>query len=129
LCAAQVPEHFRKTLAQWGKRLLSGSGLENLYRAVAAVDETDVPLWNASEITLAALKGTCSTARAAFDLFCAMLGGFAGDVALTYGARGGIYIAGGIARAFSITWLRRNSGGASSRKVVFERTSKQFRRR
>jgi glucokinase len=26
-----------------------------------------------------------------------MLGGFAGNVALTYGARGGVYIAGGIA--------------------------------
>jgi glucokinase len=30
-------------------------------------------------------------------MFCAMLGGFAGNVALTYGARGGVYIAGGIA--------------------------------
>jgi glucokinase len=79
------------------ERLLSGSGLENLYGAIAAVDETDVPLWNASEITHAALKGTCFTARAALDLFCAMLCGFAGNVALTYGARGGIYIAGGIA--------------------------------
>jgi glucokinase len=31
-------------------------------------------------------------------MFCAMLGGFAGNVALTYSARGGVYIAGGIAR-------------------------------
>ena len=30
-------------------------------------------------------------------MFCAMLGAFAGNVALTYGARGGVYIAGGIA--------------------------------
>ena len=30
-------------------------------------------------------------------MFCAMLGGFAGNLALTYGARGGVYIAGGIA--------------------------------
>ncbi len=37
------------------------------------------------------------TARAALDMFCAMLGAFAGNVALTYGARGGVYIAGGIA--------------------------------
>jgi glucokinase len=35
--------------------------------------------------------------RDALDMFCAMLGGFAGNVALTYGARGGVYIAGGIA--------------------------------
>src|SRR5580658_6412984 len=35
-------------------------------------------------------------ARAALAMFCAMLGSFAGNLALTLGARGGIYIAGGI---------------------------------
>jgi glucokinase len=79
------------------ERVLSGPGLENLYRAIAAVDEIDVPLRSASEITHAALQGACSASRAALDMFCAMLGGFAGNVALTYGARGGVYIAGGIA--------------------------------
>ena len=79
------------------ERVLSGSGLENLYCAIAAIDEIDVPIRDASEITNAALHGTCLTSRAALDLFCAMLGGFARNVALTYGARGGIYIAGGIA--------------------------------
>ena len=52
---------------------------------------------NAADITNAALQGSCLTSRAALDMFCAMLGGFAGNVALTYGARGGVYIAGGIA--------------------------------
>jgi glucokinase len=79
------------------ERVLSGPGLENLYGAIAAVDEIDVPLRSASEITRAALQGACSASRAALDMFCAMLGGFAGNVALTYGARGGVYIAGGIA--------------------------------
>jgi glucokinase len=79
------------------ERVLSGPGLENLYHAIAAVDELDVPLRGASEITQAALQGACPASRAALDMFCAMLGGFAGNVALTYGARGGIYIGGGIA--------------------------------
>jgi glucokinase len=79
------------------ERVLSGPGLENLYRAIAAVDEIDVPLRSASEITRAGLQGGCSASRAALDMFCEMLGGFAGNVALTYGARGGVYIAGGIA--------------------------------
>jgi glucokinase len=93
-----ILDHLRQRFGHVSaERLLSGPGLENLHRAIAAVDEIDVPSWTASEITHAALKGTCSTARAALDLFCAMLGGFAGNVALTYGARGGIYIAGGIA--------------------------------
>jgi glucokinase len=90
----QLRQRFGHVSAE---RVLSGPGLENLYRAIAAVDEFDVPLRSASEITQAALQGACPASRAALDMFCAMLGGFAGNVALTYGARGGVYIAGGIA--------------------------------
>jgi glucokinase len=79
------------------ERVLSGPGLENLYQAIAALDGIDAPLRSAADITNAALQGTCPTSRASLDMFCAMLGGFAGNVALTYGARGGVYIAGGIA--------------------------------
>jgi glucokinase len=79
------------------ERVVSGSGLENLYRAVIALDGIEAPKRNAAEITNAALDGTCPIARAALDLFCAMLGTFAGNVALMFGARGGVFIAGGIA--------------------------------
>jgi glucokinase len=79
------------------ERVLSGPGIENLYQAIAALDGIAAPPRNAADVTVAALKRACPTSRAALDMFCAMLGGFAGNVALTYGARGGIYIAGGIA--------------------------------
>jgi glucokinase len=79
------------------ERVLSGPGIENLYYAIATLDGIDVISRNAADITNAALQGTCPTSRAALDMFCAMLGRFAGNVALTYGARGGVYIAGGIA--------------------------------
>ena len=79
------------------ERVISGSGLENLYRAVIALDGSDAPKRNAAEITKAALDGNCPTAKTALDLFCAMLGTIAGNVALMFGARGGVYIAGGIA--------------------------------
>src|SRR6266478_4690895 len=79
------------------ERVVSGSGLENLYRAVIAIDGIEAPKRNAAEITNAALDGTCPIARAALDLFCAMLGTIAGNVALMFGARGGLFIAGGIA--------------------------------
>jgi glucokinase len=93
-----VLDHLRKRFGHVSaERVLSGPGIENLYRAIAAVDGFDVPSRHAAEITNAALQGTCPTSRAALDMFCAMLGGFAGNVALTYGARGGVYIAGGIA--------------------------------
>jgi glucokinase len=79
------------------ERVISGSGLENLYRAIAVLDGTEPLLRTAAEITQAALGNTCPTARAALDMFCAMLGSVAGNIALMFGARGGIYIAGGIA--------------------------------
>jgi glucokinase len=93
-----VLDHLRARFGHVSaERVLSGPGLENLYGAIAAVDGIDAPPRNAVEITNAALQAACPTSRAALDMFCAMLGGFAGNVALTYGARGGIYIAGGMA--------------------------------
>jgi glucokinase len=93
-----VLDHLRQRFGHVSaERVLSGQGLENLYRAIAALDEIDAPLRNASEITNAALQRACPTSRTTLDMFCAMLGGFAGNVALTYGARGGVYISGGIA--------------------------------
>jgi glucokinase len=79
------------------ERVVSGSGLENLYRAVVALDGVYAPQRDAAEITTAALEGGCPIAGAALELFCAMLGTIAGNIALTFGARGGVYIAGGIA--------------------------------
>ncbi len=79
------------------ERALSGPGLENLYEAVAAIDNAVVPSRSAAEITRAAFDHSCATCRAAVDMFCAMLGTVAGNLALTFRARGGVYIAGGIA--------------------------------
>lgn len=78
------------------ERVLSGPGLEALYRTIAETDGHVVPARRAEEITTAAVAGRCPVATAAFDMFCAMLGTVAGDIALTFGARGGVYIAGGI---------------------------------
>ncbi|MBI3702822.1 MAG: glucokinase [Rhizobiales bacterium] len=78
------------------ERVLSGYGLENLYRAIAEIDSVSVPERNAAEITQAAMTGRCPTSRAALDTFCAMLGDVAGNFALGFGAQGGVFIAGGI---------------------------------
>ncbi|HEY6259584.1 MAG TPA: glucokinase [Xanthobacteraceae bacterium] len=91
-------DHLRQKFGHVSaERLISGVGLEHLYQASAALDGQQVPPRSAAEITKAALAGTCPTARAALDAFCAFLGDFAGNVALMFGARGGVYIAGGIA--------------------------------
>ena len=78
------------------ERVVSGSGLENLYRAVVALDGADAPKRSAPEITKAGSDGTCPFSRMALELFRGMLGTIAGNVGLMFGARGGVYIAGGI---------------------------------
>lgn len=82
------------------ERLLSGAGLETLYRAVRAVDGLDAPDREAARITEHALAGDCPASLATLNTFCAMLGGFAGNLALTLGAAGGVFIAGGIVPRF-----------------------------
>jgi glucokinase len=79
------------------ERAISGPGLENLYQAIAALDGAQVSPRDAAGITKAALDGSCRTAHAALDMFCAFLGAFAGNAALMFGARGGVYVGGGIA--------------------------------
>jgi glucokinase len=80
------------------EHVLSGNGLENLHEALAALDDVVLPRRRAAEITRAGIEGTCPTSRAAIDMFCAMLGTVAGNLALTLGAKGGIFVAGGILR-------------------------------
>ena len=78
------------------EKVLSGGGLENLYATIRDIDGVAVVERNAAEITEAAVSGACEVSAAALDMFCAMLGTVAGNVALTLGARGGVCIAGGI---------------------------------
>jgi len=90
---AHLRQRFEHVSAE---RVISGNGLENLYRAIASIDGSIVPNRGAADVTRAALGGTCEVSRAALDMFCAMLGDVAGNCALMFGARGGVYIAGGI---------------------------------
>lgn len=78
------------------ERALSGSGLENLYNALVSLDGLSLPPRAAPQITKAGVEGSCKTCREAVDMFCALLGGVAGNLALILGAKGGIYVAGGI---------------------------------
>ena len=79
---------------------LSGSGLHNLYEAIAEVDGHQAPKRDAAAITTAALDGSCELSRATLEMFCAMLGSVAGNLAVTFAARGGVYVAGGIVPRF-----------------------------
>jgi glucokinase len=72
------------------ERLLSGPGLEAIHRALTG------ERLGAAAITARALDGTGAACRDTVDAFCAVLGSVAGNVALTLGATGGMYIGGGI---------------------------------
>jgi glucokinase len=108
---ASLPAHDAREAAviEWlrarhghvsAERLLSGMGLENIHAALAAIDGATVPQRDAAAVTEAALSGACAICRETLSMFCTVLGGVAGDLALLYGARGGVFIAGGILPRF-----------------------------
>jgi len=78
------------------ERVLSGPGLVNLYNALCELSEVPAASLTAAQITDPRTGGTDACAQEATAMFCAMLGTVAGNLALTLGGRGGIYIAGGI---------------------------------
>jgi len=78
------------------ERLLSGIGLPVLHRAVAEVLGQPLGALSAEQIVERGLAGSDSVCSRTLDCFCALLGSFAGNVALVLGARGGVYIGGGI---------------------------------
>lgn len=78
------------------ERVLSGPGLVNLYQVLSELEGRPPAVMTAAEITAAALAGSRPVCRDAVAMFAALLGTVAGNLALTLGARGGVYIAGGI---------------------------------
>lgn len=82
------------------ERLVSGTGLENLYWALIEINgATAVPL-SAAEIMRANLDGNNPLATKAVMLFYQILGQISGDLALTLGANRGVYLAGGITQRY-----------------------------
>lgn len=77
------------------ERLISGPGLRNLYRALAEIEGTQAEILTPTEIAEQGVAGQDALCRRAMERFCAILGAFAGDVALMYGADR-VYLAGGI---------------------------------
>lgn len=76
--------------------VLSGPGLVRLYEALAVAAGRTARATSAATITRAALNGRSQLAVATVDMFAAMLGTVAGDLAMTIGSLGGVYLGGGI---------------------------------
>src|SRR5580704_10404229 len=89
----EMRRHFDHVSAE---RVLSGPGIVNLYNALAAVDGAPAAQYTAAQITDVDVATRDSLCRETTEMFCAMLGTVAGNLALTLGAKGGVYIGGGI---------------------------------
>lgn len=75
------------------ERVLSGPGLVRLHRALAEVNGVAAPELTAAGIVARQDDPLCAET---IEVFCGMLGSFAANVALTLGARGGVYLGGGV---------------------------------
>jgi glucokinase len=92
-----VLQYARKKWAHVSfERVAAGPGVEVIYRALAARDKKRVASsFDTSEVVKRALEGEPLAAESV-DVFCGILGTFAGNIAVTLGALGGIYIGGGV---------------------------------
>jgi glucokinase len=90
-------ERFERVCVE---RLVSGSGLENIYWALNVLRGDKQAVLSAAEIFGAANDGSDEVAADAVQLFFEILGQVAGDIALVLGAQDGVYLAGGIVKRY-----------------------------
>ncbi len=86
--------------AQYGRvsieRLLCGAGIMNIYHALADIRGTPSPYVTPEAVGSAAQQGEDALSVETMNTFFSVLGSAAGNLALTLGTRGGVYLAGGI---------------------------------
>ena len=90
------------------ERLLSGKGLLNIYTALCTIEGVDAVFTTPAEVVAGALDAEDAKALQTLNMFCEGMGSAAGNLALTLGAKGGIYIAGGVIPRFQEFFI--NSG-------------------
>jgi glucokinase len=78
--------------------VICGRGLLNLYRAICTADGIEPILKEPADVTSHALAGTDKVAEETLSLFATYLGRLAGDIAMIFMARGGVYLSGGISQ-------------------------------
>lgn len=88
------------------ERAVSGPGLVNLYRAICELDGRAAEDLRPEQVPEQALAGICPASLEATRLFSGWLGAAAGDLVLTLGARGGLYLGGGVLEAMGAAFDR-----------------------
>lgn len=80
------------------ERVVSGPGLVNLHEAIRDLDGQEPRAREPAEVVAGAVAEGCPSCREAVAIFSRQLGALAGDLVLTLGARGGVFIGGGVLR-------------------------------
>ena len=78
------------------EKILSGPGLVGLHQAIAAMDGASVETLMPQQIVAHAASQDDPACKKTLEVFCGILGNFAGNLCLTLGATGGIYVGGGV---------------------------------
>jgi glucokinase len=78
------------------EKILSGPGLVGLHQAIAAIDGASVETLMPQQIVARAASQDDPVCKKTLEVFCGILGNFAGNLCLTLGATGGIYVGGGV---------------------------------
>ena len=78
------------------ERAISGMGLENLYKAICELNGTTAEPLSAAQVSERGLAASDVACEEALECMCRLLGNAAANLAVTLGARGGIYIGGGV---------------------------------
>jgi len=78
------------------EQILCGRGIVNLYRAICIADGIEPAFRDPADVTAHALAGTDKAAVETLSLFATYLGRLAGDLAMIFMARGGVYLSGGV---------------------------------
>ncbi|MFQ5972286.1 MAG: glucokinase [Alphaproteobacteria bacterium] len=90
-----LKSHFDDVSAE---RAVSGPGLVNLYEALSEIEGKPAERLEPREVAERASNGSDPISSEAARMFSAILGTVSGDLALTLGAKGGVYIGGGVVR-------------------------------
>lgn len=78
------------------ERFLCGSGFTLAYETLARLDGLTPETLTPADVAQRGVAGTCAICREVVDLFCGWFGAVSGNLALTLGATGGVFIGGGI---------------------------------
>jgi glucokinase len=93
-------EILRRLIGQFGhvsnERVISGPGLVTLARAMAEISGRSFAGSRPEDVTAAAADGSSEVASDALRVFSGLFGAAAGDLALAFGAKGGVYVCGGL---------------------------------